>query len=120
MEKEKEEAQVGIETNTLFTIGMGRTLTVVEMEIMGCKLSNTIVDGGSGLNFLPKETWKAIGKPTLWPLTFQLVGADQHGIKPIGTLMGQKVVISKQQFFLDFVVITWRRKGMMHCWGEDG
>ena len=38
MEEEKEEAQAGKETNTLFTIGMGRIPTVVEMEIMGYKL----------------------------------------------------------------------------------
>lgn len=102
----KEKAKVGKGTNTLFTIGMGRTPNVVEMEIMGCKLTNAILDKGLAVNVLPEETWKALGKPTLWPPTFQLVGADQHGIRHIGMLMGQKVVIDTQQFFLDFVVIN--------------
>lgn len=51
-EEKKDEAQGGKENNTLFTIGMGRTPAVVEMEILGYKLSNTIVDGGSGVNVL--------------------------------------------------------------------
>lgn len=62
---EKQEEETGEKKDTLFTIGTRRTPAVVEMEIMGCKLSNTIVDGGSGVNVLPEETWKALGKPTL-------------------------------------------------------
>ena len=73
---EEEETLVGKEENTFFTIGLGRMLVVVEMEIMGYKLSNTIIDGGSKVNVLPEDTWKAIGKPTLWSPKFQLVGAD--------------------------------------------
>ena len=38
-------------------------------------------------------------------------GADQHGIKSIRTLMGQKLVVGMQQFFLDFVLITLEKKG---------
>ena len=87
-QEKKEKAQMRKETNTLFTIGMGRTPVVVEMEIMRCKLSNTIFDGGLGINILLERAWKALGKPTLWPPTFELAGANQHGIKPIGTLMG--------------------------------
>lgn len=37
----------------LLTVGVGRKSTVVEMEIMGRKLIDTIVDGGSGVNVLP-------------------------------------------------------------------
>ena len=107
----KEETSMETEENTLFTIGLGRAPAVVEMEIMGYKLSNTIIDGGSKVNVLSEDTWKAIGKPTLWPPNFQLVGADQHGIKLIGTLIGQKVIIGTQQFVLDFVVITLEKKG---------
>jgi len=42
----KEEAKVVKYTNTLFTIEMGMTPVVVEMEIMGCKLTNAIMNGG--------------------------------------------------------------------------
>lgn len=58
---------------TLFVAGMGRTLAVVEIEIMGHQL--TLVDRGSGVNMLLEETWRVMAKPTLWPPTFHLVGA---------------------------------------------
>lgn len=71
----------------LLTVSIGRRPAMVEMEIMGQKLTNTIVDGKSDVNVIPEETWKGLGKPTLWLLTFYLVGVDQHGIKPLETLM---------------------------------
>lgn len=61
---------MGKDYNLVFTIGMERTPTLVEIEIIGCKLTNTTVDGGLGVNVLPEETWKALGEPTLWPPTF--------------------------------------------------
>lgn len=73
-------------------------------------LTNTIVDRGSGVNILPEDTWKCLGKPTLWPPTFQLVVADQHGIKQLGTSMAQKVTIETQQFLQTFVVIPLQKK----------
>lgn len=93
------------------TINNGRHPAVVEMGILGTILTDTIVDGGSGVNVLPEETWKKLGKPTLWPSTFNLLGADQHGIKPLGTLMAQPVTIGTQPFVLNFVVIPLKKKG---------
>lgn len=49
----------------LLTISIGRKLVMVEMEIMGQKLTNTIVDSGSRVKVLPEETWRGLGKPTL-------------------------------------------------------
>lgn len=60
---------------------------------------------------LPEETWKKLKKPTLWPPTFNLVGADQHNIKPINTLMAPQVTIGTHPFVLDFVVIPLKKKG---------
>lgn len=62
------------------------------------------------MNVLPEDTWKSLDKPTIWLPTFQLVGADQHGIKVLGVLMGQKVIIGTQAFLLSFVVISLRKK----------
>ena len=66
---------------------------VVEMGILGTVLSDTIVDGGSGVNILPEDTWKKLGQLTLWPLTFQLLTTDQHSIKPLRILMAQSMTI---------------------------
>ena len=95
----------------LLALTTGRHPTIIEMGILGNVLTDTIVDGGSCVNVLPEDTWKKLGKPTLWPPTFQLLTADQHGIKPLGTLRAQPVTIGTQPFLLDFVVIPLKRKG---------
>lgn len=95
----------------ILAVNSGRYPAVVEMGILGTILIDTIVDGGSGVNVLPKATWKKLGKPTLWPPTFNLLGADQQGIKPLGTLMAQPVTVNTQPFVLDFVVIPLKQKG---------
>lgn len=112
-----EEAKDSKETTTaatdpmLLALTTGRHLTVVEMGILGTMLTDTIVDGGLGVNVLPKDVWKKLGQPTLWPPTFQLLTVDQHGIKPLGILMSQPVTIGTQPFLLDFVVIPLKRRG---------
>lgn len=102
----------------LLTVSIERKPVVVKLEIMGQKLANTIIDGGSGVNVVSEETWKCLGKSKLWPSTFHLVGANQHGIKSLGTLMEKKVMIGTQQFFLDFV-FRYRRSRTMHSLGGD-
>ena len=94
----------------LLSLTFGHTV-VVKMGILGMVLTDTIVDGGSGVNVLPEDTWKKLGQPTLWPPTFQLLMAEQHGIKPLGVLMAQPVTIGTQPFLLDFVIIPLKRRG---------
>lgn len=40
----------------LLTVNIAKQSVVIEMEIMGKNLTNTIIDGGSGVNRLPKDT----------------------------------------------------------------
>ena len=54
----------------LLALTTGRLPAVVAMGILGTVLTNTIVDGGSGVNVLPEDIWKKLGQPTLWPPTF--------------------------------------------------
>ena len=54
----------------LLALTSGRNPAVVEMGILGHVLTDTIIDGGSGVNVLPEETWKKLGQPTLWPPQF--------------------------------------------------
>lgn len=92
-------------------VNNGKYPTIIEMAILGTILIDTIVDGGSGVNVLPEATWKKLGKPTLWLPTFNLLGANQQGIKPLGMLMTQPVTVGTQPFVLDFVVIPLKQKG---------
>ena len=55
----------------LLALTTGRHLAVVEMGILGTVLTDTIIDGGSGVNVLPEDVWKKLGQVTLWPSTFQ-------------------------------------------------
>lgn len=89
----------------ILVVNMQKKSTIVRMKILGMTLTNTIVDGGSRVNVLPEDRWMFLGKPTLWPPTFQLVGANQHGIQPLGVVMEQKVMVGTQQFLLNFVLI---------------
>lgn len=116
----KEKAEPSTIDPMLLVVNSGCHPTMVEMGILGMTLTNTIVDGGSGVNVLPKETWKKLGKPTLWPPTFNLLGADQQGIKPLETLMAQQMMIGTQPFLLDFVVIPLNGKGTMPSLNGDG
>ncbi|XP_059068990.1 uncharacterized protein LOC131859364 [Cryptomeria japonica] len=86
-------AEISIVDPMLLVVNSGRHPAVVEMGILGTTLMDTFVDGGSGVNVLPEEKWKKLGNPTLWPPTFNLLGEDQHGIKLLGTLMAQHVMI---------------------------
>ncbi len=78
----------------LLALNNGQYLVVIEMGILGTILTDMIVDVGSRVNVLPEETCKKLGKPTPWSPTFNLLGVDQHVIKPLGTLMAQPVTIA--------------------------
>ena len=54
----------------LLALMTGSHPAVVEMGILGIVLTDTIVDGGSGVNVLPEDIWKKLGQPTLWPPIF--------------------------------------------------
>ena len=107
----EKESGVSATDPMLLALTSERNPVVIEMGILGTVLLDTIVDGGSGVNVLPEDTWKKLGQPTLWPPRFQLLTTDQHGIKPLEVLMPQQVTIGTQPFLLDFVVIPLKRRG---------
>ena len=120
-EKVKEkEGGASAEDSMLLALSSRRHPAVVEMGILGTVLTDTIVDGGSGVNVLPEDTWKRLGQPTLWPPTFQLLTTNQHGIKPLGVLTAQLVMIGTQPFLLDFIMIPLKRKGYDAILDEGG
>lgn len=94
----------------LLKVNLVKKHTMVHMEILGKNLACTIIDGESKVNILPKDTQKSLGKPIIWPPTFQLVGANQQGIKVLRVPMAQKVLIGTQPFLLNFVVIYVHKK----------
>lgn len=62
------------------------------------------------VNILFEDTWRSLGKTTIWLPTFQLMGVDQQGIRILRYIMGEKVIIGMQEFLLNFVVILlWKK-----------
>ena len=66
----EKEGGASAEDLMLLALSSGQHPIVVEMGILGTVLTDTIVDGGSDVNVLPEDTWKRLGKLTLWPPTF--------------------------------------------------
>jgi hypothetical protein len=58
----------------------------VDLEIDGHMIKQVIVDFGSQVNILPRETWVRLRKPLLQPTMNFLKLVDQRFIEPIGTL----------------------------------
>jgi hypothetical protein len=51
-------------------------------------MGDIILDLGSEVNVFPKNTWEAMGEPTLGYSPIQLKLANQHRVVPIGRLNG--------------------------------
>jgi hypothetical protein len=49
-------------------------------------MGDIILDLGSKVNVLPKNTWQCMGEPTLGYSSVQLKLANQHRVLPIGRL----------------------------------
>ena len=52
-------------------------------------MGDIILDLGSEVNVLPKNTWQCMGEPTLGYSPVQLKLANQHKFLPIGRLRGE-------------------------------
>jgi hypothetical protein len=68
-------------------------------------VDNVILDLGSDVNVLPKQTWEMMGKPKMVWSPVQLILANQHKIVPIGHLTGVPVNIDGVLNTTDFEVI---------------
>jgi hypothetical protein len=68
-------------------------------------MDNIILDLGSDVNVLPKQTWETMGKPKLIWSPIQLRLVNQHKIVPIGRLLGVNVNIDGVRSIVDFKVI---------------
>jgi hypothetical protein len=61
---------------------------ILSAQIGEYDMDNVILDLGSDINVLPRQTWEMMGKPKLVWSTIQLRLANQHKIIPIERLVG--------------------------------
>jgi hypothetical protein len=64
-----------------------------------------ILDLGSKMNVLPKNTWQFMGELTLGYSNVQLILANQHRVLPIGRLKGVTIDLDGVRTKEDFEVI---------------
>jgi hypothetical protein len=68
-------------------------------------MGDIIMDLGSEVNLLPKNTWKCMGDPTLGYSPVQLKLENQHRVLPIGKLKGVAVYLDGVSTKSNFEVI---------------
>jgi hypothetical protein len=68
-------------------------------------MGDVILDLGSEVNVLPKNTWQCMGETTLGYSPIQLKLANQHRVLPIGRLKGVTVDLDRVRTKVDFEVI---------------
>ena len=98
-------------------------------------LRGVIINGGSGINLMPKHTMLDLGLQITRPANFSVTMADQHSVVPVGLIEQLPVQIQGSSFIMDFVVLRlprlpgsfplligrpWlRHVRAIHDWGQD-
>jgi hypothetical protein len=65
-------------------------------------MGDVILDLGSEVNVLPKNTWQCMGEPTLGYSPVQLKLENQHRVLPIGRLKGVTIDLDGVRTIADF------------------
>ena len=68
-------------------------------------MTDVILDLGSDVNVLTKQTWEQMGKPTLAWSPIQLRLANQQKIVPLGRFLDLQIDIDGVSTFTNFEVI---------------
>jgi hypothetical protein len=68
-------------------------------------MGDIILDLGSKVNVLPRNTWQCMGEPTLGYSNVQLKLENQHRVLPIGRLKGVTIDLYGVRTKVDFEVI---------------
>ena len=74
-------------------------------QIGAYDMTDVILDLGSDVNVLTKQTWEQMGKPTLAWSPIQLRLANQQKIVPLGRFLDLQIDIDGVSTFADFEVI---------------
>ena len=74
-------------------------------QIGAYDMTDVILDLGSDVNVLTKQTWEQMGKPTLAWSPIQLRLANQQKIIPLGRFLDLQIDIDGVSTFADFEVI---------------
>ena len=74
-------------------------------QIGDFEMDEVVLDLGSEVNFLTKQTWEQMGSPQLIKSPIHLILANQQRVSPLGRLLQVPVDIDGVNTFADFEVI---------------
>lgn len=87
--------------------GKGREIKAVEIEaiVVDKVVPNVLVDGGSGLNILPKHTMKRLGLSLTGPSPFVINMANQSPAVPFGMNKDFRLSTGSEEYIVTFHMI---------------
>ena len=106
IEETPEESQPGIKVNHVKKKFKTRRKLRMTAQIEDYDMDYIILDLGSDVNILTRQTWESMGNPRLDWSPVQVWLANQAKILPIGTLSQVPVDIEGLHTFADFEVIN--------------
>ena len=77
----------------------------MNVQIGDYEINSVILDLGSDVNILTKQTWLLMGKPTLRWSPIQLHLSNQAKVQPIGCVSNLVIDIEGMKTYADFDVI---------------
>ena len=78
---------------------------LVDLEIEGYHVRQVVLDFGSQVNIMTRDTWEQLGRPRLYELGIYLKLADQGLIKPFGVWTNVDMAIKGISNKVDFEII---------------
>ena len=78
---------------------------LVDLEIEGYHVRQVVLDFGSQVNIMTRDTWEQIGRPRLYESSIYLKLADQGLIEPIGVWKNVDTMIKGISTKVDFEII---------------
>jgi hypothetical protein len=77
----------------------------ITVQVCGRDVTKTLIDEGSSVSILSSIAWKALGCPTLAPVTQNLLAFNRRTSQPLGTLPQFPVTLGGKTVFIDVMVV---------------
>ena len=68
-------------------------------------VSDTIIDEGASVSILSSTAWKALGSPSLMPITQNLLGFNKGTNQPLGILPKLLITLRRKTVHLNMMVV---------------
>jgi hypothetical protein len=77
----------------------------ITVQVCGRDVTKTLIDEGSSVSILSSIAWKALGCPSLVPVTQNLLAFNRRTSQPLGTLPQFPITLRGKTVFIDVMVV---------------